>query len=359
MEPHSVASSVIIIQPGSTHLLIGRATDATPMVIPHAIAYRRLDGRPPPPHPSAALGAAESAALADATRVALDELPRVGLAGLGARALAAAPPDALVEWAWESPSAPVDGGPLPQYVCGRAAVGLAPSAPYELLYPLRRGRFNYAGTGGPGGLGGAAGTRAYSSTELTDALGRIWSHALADVLEIGAEERQSMGVLLLLRDGYERREAAEMLDVLAGLGFGALALHLRSACAALGAGLQSACIVECDEDTVEVRAVTPSRHHDVTRAREHVSTRARQAAGEDARPSCQRDGTSSRSIVTLWRQGTPRHALTDTPASDRTMPRPRRALAAPSPRPRRALAAPSPLSRGVPPSACCLRHRRR
>lgn len=72
-----------------------------------------------------------------------------------------------------------------------------------------------------------------------------------------------MGVLLLLRDSHSRREASEMISVLFNLGFGALALHVRSACAALGAGLHSAAVVEVEEDTTEVAIVddgAPSAH---------------------------------------------------------------------------------------------------
>ncbi|KAJ1630931.1 hypothetical protein T492DRAFT_906335 [Pavlovales sp. CCMP2436] len=240
----SIAGSIIVIQPGSSHLLVGRATDQTPTLVPHAIAYRRRNGAPVRGAPT--LSAAASAELAGATRAVLSELPRVGLSRAAAPPAAPAPRAANEVGAeWGEAEAP--------FLCGEAALRLPPDAPYELFFPLRRGRFNYSGSAGAGANG--APSRAHSAQEVSDSLARLWAHAILEVLEISAEELPSMGVLLLVRDSYERREVREMLDVLSAIGFGALALHLRSSCACLGAGLQSGCVVEIDSDTVEVAVV--------------------------------------------------------------------------------------------------------
>lgn len=171
MASESVAGSIIVIQPGSSHLLVGRATDSTPTIVPHVVAYRRRDGRPPPPPPP--LGADASAALAGATRAALAGLARLPAAEAGAPPPQARTDEALAEWSfWDEPAG---GGP--PFLCGETALRLGPGAPYDLFFPLRRGRFNRAGSAGAGASAGTP-SRAYSSQEVVDSLQRLWAHAI-------------------------------------------------------------------------------------------------------------------------------------------------------------------------------------
>lgn len=247
-----IANSVIVLQPGSQQLLLGRATDVVPTAVPHVLAYRRgahcaaqpASAPAVPPAPSEP----EHAELLGATAAVLRELSPVALVG----AEHAIPPPAIAADAGRG--SPTDEPPpSARVLCGEAARRLPADAPYDLLFPLRRGRFNYAGSAGVG-ANGAPG-RSFSPRELSDSLRLLWSHALLEVLELSASELGAMGVLLLLPDSFERREVKEMLDVLAEIGFGALSVHVRSVCAALGAGLPAACVVEVEADTVEVAAV--------------------------------------------------------------------------------------------------------
>ena len=108
-----------------------------------------------------------------AARAVLAELPRIGASDAPPPPPPARADDALAEWSyWDEPA---DGGA--PFLCGEMALRLRPGAPYDLFFPIRRGRFNYVGSAGAG-ASAATPSRAYSAQEVADSLHRLWAHAV-------------------------------------------------------------------------------------------------------------------------------------------------------------------------------------
>ncbi|CAN6461554.1 unnamed protein product [Victoria cruziana] len=137
-----------------------------------------------------------------------------------------------------------------EFICGEEALKIAPTEPYCLRRPIRRGHFNVS--------------QYYTSQQVAEDLFTIWDWVLNEKLQIFSTSRSLYSAILVVPETFDSREIKEMLSVvLRDLRFGSAVVHQEGLAAAFGNGLSTACIVSlgaqvtsivCIEDGVALPA---------------------------------------------------------------------------------------------------------
>ncbi|XP_059170744.1 actin-related protein 8-like [Physella acuta] len=260
------APTIIVIQPGSVNLRIGRASDAFPITVPHCIARKcpnpdkRLPDdymllRPECNHSEAGqqiragLSSIEELLLSRPTRngdYRQMTLPRQLMA------FNSQVPCEKVE-STESPTW-TDTEKKPAYFVGEEALYIRPKENYRLTWPMRRGRLNVHE--GPGGS---------LSSVLAD-LEVIWSHVLQEHMEIPVKDLKHYRAVLLIPDVYVQKHVKALVNLLLNtLGFGAAIVHQESVCATYGAGITVACVVDVGDQKTSISCVEDGLSHRASR----------------------------------------------------------------------------------------------
>ncbi|CAL1544546.1 unnamed protein product [Lymnaea stagnalis] len=256
------AQTIIVIQPGSVNLRIGRAADAFPITVPHCIARRcpnpanRLPDdymllRPECNHPEA--GQQIRAGLTSIEELLLSRSTRAGeyrQMTLPRQLMAfnsQVPPEKI-----ESTDTPswTDTEKKPPYFVGEEALYIPHKENYRLSWPMRRGRLNVHD--GPGG----------SLTSILADLETIWSHVLQEHLEIPIKDLKHYRAVLLIPDVYVQKHVKAFVNLLLNtLGFGAAIVHQESVCATYGSGITVACVVDVGDQKTSVSCVEDGISH--------------------------------------------------------------------------------------------------
>ncbi|KAL1496778.1 hypothetical protein AB1Y20_014366 [Prymnesium parvum] len=237
----TVGRPVVVIHPGSKNLRVGLSDQVRPLLLPHCIAHRRAS---PPPAPPADASEPDTASTIESSLDLLARQLRVATLLLGGEEAPSVHPTATCAPGGAAPAA----AELPAVLVGEAALQAAEAHPteYDLYYPLARTRFNYANS--------------CSMMRVLSALETIWRSALfggAGIEGLGLQvEAREACVVLVLPDLFDRREGSELLQLLfRTFGFHAAIIHEEAACAAFGAGVTSACVVDLGAQRCSVSCI--------------------------------------------------------------------------------------------------------
>ncbi|GLB41816.1 hypothetical protein LshimejAT787_1004160 [Lyophyllum shimeji] len=256
-------SQVIVIHPGSRNILLGRASDVTPVSVPNVVARKSSVPVPPltwvdrvsrPRSREAELEQAEKDLFNEkmaAITVSLRDRMRFYKLRVTPNATAIAStfneqfkPEIIseyndpyrVEWTENVSSEDV--------YFGDKALGLADpqKAGYTLRWPLYGANFN---------------TRDYPSLQviLSD-LEVIIRTTLKEKLDIDPRDYKSYSVVLVIPDLYDRAYVRELVNLLLiTMGFKQLCAQQESLAATYGAGISNACVVDIGATTTSVACV--------------------------------------------------------------------------------------------------------
>lgn len=246
-EKHANDSKVLVIHPGSVHLRIGLASDAFPHTIPNVIAHRRDSIQTRYENDTKM----EDACFEEAVQV-MDTALKARLrlskrrAQPNARELviaynrealpeSVADPTDQDEW--------VDISNKPSIFVGQEALQIPPHAlkDYTLFWPIRQRVFN---------------THDYvSSRQCVDHVVAILEAALTK-LGMRRADWTSLAVVLVIPDAYDKSYVEGMLDILIReLQFSKVCVLQESVCAAFGAGLSAACIIDVGAQITSIACV--------------------------------------------------------------------------------------------------------
>uniref|UniRef100_A0A8C8A8D3 Actin related protein 8 n=1 Tax=Oryzias sinensis TaxID=183150 RepID=A0A8C8A8D3_9TELE len=141
-------------------------------------------------------------------------------------------------------------GHHPPYLVGEEALYVNPSDCYNIHWPIVRGQFNIHS--GPGG----------SMTAVLADLEAIWSHVLQKHLEIPLKDLKYYRCILLVPNIYNKQHVKEVVNMLLlNMGFSAIIVHQESVCATFGSGLSSACVVDVGDQKTSVCCVEDGVSH--------------------------------------------------------------------------------------------------
>lgn len=243
-DPASDAVTVII-HPGSTNLRVGLHYAYAPIVIPHCIAFRRTTRSAPHDRSDHAATLLASASLESAL-VPLSRQLRVAMRLVGGEqpplvpSVANASLDYPFEQSTASMNGPANGGDSSRFLVGQAALLAAVAAPeeWEVLHP-----WHSAGTN----RGSEKSVRG-----LLTAIEQIWTCVICGGggqkgLGLSRQQLSDACAVIALPDVFDRREGSDIISLLLhaeSLGFKAAICHEEAACAAFGAGVGSACVVD-------------------------------------------------------------------------------------------------------------------
>ncbi|OQR71989.1 actin-related protein 8-like [Tropilaelaps mercedesae] len=124
---------------------------------------------------------------------------------------------------------------------GEDALRVRPDAEFDLFWPMRRGRLNlHKGVGG-------------SLSAVLHDLKDIWEWAIREHL---GTDPAGKSAILIIPDVYVAEHVKRTVEMLfTELGFQRLFLHVESVCAAFGAGMASACVVDIGEQKTLITCV--------------------------------------------------------------------------------------------------------
>ncbi|KAF8603889.1 actin-like ATPase domain-containing protein [Ceratobasidium sp. AG-I] len=259
-------AKTVVIHPGSRWLKIGMATDVFPVSIPNVIARKqrvqpvakpafhssiiqpqseRETGREKTNGPDEAADLEEpfvertagirSSLLARMKFYKLQVLPNASSdatrfnTNYKPTTIADHNDPYRVEWLG-TPAKPVT---TEEYFIGEKALTFADPAAssFTVKWPMRGTSFN---------------TRDYDSAQaIISDIETIWSEALLQELEISRSQYKDLSVILVIPDYFDRFYVRELVNVLlVQMGFAQLCVQQESLCAAFGAGLSTACVVD-------------------------------------------------------------------------------------------------------------------
>ncbi|KAK3801298.1 hypothetical protein RRG08_067101 [Elysia crispata] len=267
VEHHPVqAQTIIVIQPGSVNLRIGRASDAIPITVPHCIARRC-------PNSVKSLQDDYMLLRPECNHSEAGQQIRTGLSSI--QELLLSRPTAAGEYRQvtqprqlmhfnsqvssdisESSDTPswTDCSKKPPYFVGEEALYIPSSEPYHLSWPMRRGRLNEHS--GPGG----------SLTSILANVEIIWGHVLQEHLEVPLKDLKHYRAVLLIPDVYVHKQVKGLVNMLLNsLGFGAVIVHQESVCATYGSGITVACVVDVGDQKTSVSCVEDGLSHRASR----------------------------------------------------------------------------------------------
>lgn len=129
-----------------------------------------------------------------------------------------------------------------EIIFGEDALKIPPSESYCLSHPIRRGHFNIS--------------QDYSLHQVLEDLRTIWNWILTEKLHINPRDRHLYSAILVLGETFDNREIKEMLSiVLCDLGFSTAVIHQEALAAAFGNGLSTSCVVNIGAQVTQVVCV--------------------------------------------------------------------------------------------------------
>lgn len=263
-EPAQTAT-IVVIQPGSYNLRIGRASDGLPITIPHCIARKRKD-------PSKPLKSSPWILRPECQHPESRHQQRQGLKQ-AEEALAYKPTSAgeyrqptshkllhshnsNIRGQWTEVICPHKWTRVgdQDFIIGEEALYVNPLNNFHVHWPMRGGHLNVHD--GPGG----------TLTAVLADMEKIWGLAIQTLLDIPLKDLKLHKALLLIPDVYIHQHVKHMMDILLEkLGFGAAVVHQESVCATFGAGVGSACVVDVGDQKTSVCCVEDGISHKNTR----------------------------------------------------------------------------------------------
>ncbi|XP_010542931.1 PREDICTED: actin-related protein 9 [Tarenaya hassleriana] len=124
-------------------------------------------------------------------------------------------------------------------IFGEEAMRIAPTEPYCIRRPIRRGHFNVS--------------QHYPAQQVYEDLIAIWDWILRDKMHIAQSDRNLYSAVLVVPGTFGSREIKEMLTiVLQDLRFSSAVVHQEGLAAVFGNGLSTACIVNMGAQTTTV-----------------------------------------------------------------------------------------------------------
>uniref|UniRef100_A0A8C9THJ1 Actin-related protein 8 n=1 Tax=Scleropages formosus TaxID=113540 RepID=A0A8C9THJ1_SCLFO len=233
---------MVVINPGSKNLRIGRATDTLPAAIPHVIARRlRHPGQSRYEDPwllREGLDRPESSEQRQNGLKMVDQaiwskkmsngVRRTPVSAEQARSYNRQVRAAVLESSsgvkWTNTSH------QPEFLVGEEALYVNPADCYSIHWPIRRGQLNVHPR--PGG----------SLTAVLADLEAIWSYSIQKLLEIPLKDLKS----ILSPNPFSHT---------------AIVVHQESVCATFGSGLSSACVVDVGDEKTSVCCVEDGVSH--------------------------------------------------------------------------------------------------
>ncbi|ELT94986.1 hypothetical protein CAPTEDRAFT_229124 [Capitella teleta] len=252
-----LGSSVIVIQPGSLNLYIGRATDTLPVCVPHCIARRHKRPGEQKRHEDAWLMRKEC------LNTDTEDIHTEGVRS--AEDMIQVRPMSNGEY--RQPTVPYEMAELnsefdcdisneksniswtktqfdPALIVGNEALHMDPSEPYDLHWPIRHGRLHLHR--GPSG----------SLSSVLKDLEDIWGWVIRYKLDVPLKDLKFYRAILLIPDIYNRQHIREMFDILlTRLGFSAAFMLQESVCGTFGTGASSACVVDVGDQKTSICCV--------------------------------------------------------------------------------------------------------
>ncbi|XP_019180509.1 PREDICTED: actin-related protein 9 isoform X1 [Ipomoea nil] len=129
-----------------------------------------------------------------------------------------------------------------EYICGEDALRISPNEPYCLRRPIRRGHLNIS--------------QHYSMQQVLEDLQTIWDWILTEKLNIPQHLRHMYAAILVVPETFDNREIKEMISiVLRDLQFSLTVVHQEGLAAIFGNGLPTACIVNMGAQVTSVICV--------------------------------------------------------------------------------------------------------
>ncbi|XP_076469344.1 actin-related protein 8-like [Babylonia areolata] len=259
-------ATVIVIQPGSYNLRLGRASDAYPVTVPHCIA-RRITGPNTQQVPSDWLLREECMHAESNQQVkegiqAVEELLLSRPTHTGeyrqlvpVKQLVVHNSKATVEKSERICSQKwTNMDSHPPFVVGEEALYINPKDGYQLSWPIKRGRLNLHSKAGG------------SMTAVLADLESIWSSVIYSQLQIPTKDLKHYRAILLIPDVYNQKHVKAMFELLLfNMGFEAVIVHQESVCATFGAGLPNACVVDVGDQKTSVCCVDDGMSQHATR----------------------------------------------------------------------------------------------
>ncbi|XP_048873765.1 actin-related protein 8 [Brienomyrus brachyistius] len=253
---------IVVINPGSKTLRIGRATDTFPAVVPHVIA-RRLkqpaqpryedpwllrDGLNRPESIEQRQNGLKMVDQAIWSKKMSNGVRRTPVSAEQARSYNRQVRPAVLESSsrvkWTNTSN------QPEFLVGEVALYVNPADSYSIHWPVCRAQLNVHS--GPGG----------SLTAVLADLEAIWSHTIQKFLEIPLKDLKYYRCILLVPDIYNRQHMKELVNMLlVNMGFSAIVVHQESVCATFGSGLSSACVVDVGDQKTSLCCVEDGVSH--------------------------------------------------------------------------------------------------
>lgn len=131
----------------------------------------------------------------------------------------------------------------PKFVIGHKAIWINPREPYELHWPIRRGRFAWS-------------LAKISKEQVLADLESLWAEAIKQRLGVDPKDLKLYYVIVIVPDSFTRGEIKEVMNVLLlRLRFTAAIVHQESMCATFGAGVGSACVIDVGDQKTSVCCV--------------------------------------------------------------------------------------------------------
>jgi len=254
-----VSANVIILQPGSLYLRLGRGTDLSPVKVIHCIARRRRDNRGGECHQDSLLP--EQAKLDSRAWKTLED-SRLHVFQALSRAMRRdgtrrnAPSGARVAdlnstvTGERVEGARSEGGKVAEelkdseVVVGDDVLALDPARPYNVHFPFRRGDLNFHN-----GVGG-------SLTSILVDLQDIWTRSIEKHLSIARADFKHYRVCLIIPTLYKRNTIKHYISLLLlNMGFGGCFVVQNHVAATFGAGLAAACVVDVGDQKTSISCV--------------------------------------------------------------------------------------------------------
>ncbi|VDN19019.1 unnamed protein product [Dibothriocephalus latus] len=234
-KPLQVSSKTVVIQPGSTILRIGLASDGKPTVLPNCIARRRKS---------------------TATCTISSAVPRLGVT-VTPTLLESLPEDLFTE------AEKLQASVLPRdsFKFARIPENTAADRKIEdsrIFFPFLHGLENFESedfiVNWP--IQGGRFNPTQSPTSVVQDLEDMWSYALENFLGIPPKTFHLFSVILVIEDIFMRREVRQMTGMLlTNLKFARVVVQQASACATYGVGLPTACVVDIGSQKTSVACV--------------------------------------------------------------------------------------------------------
>lgn len=246
---------IIIIQPGSANLRIGRASDPQPITVAHAIAIKQRPGGaihrdPFLPQPDIDYSSnAEIIKDLEDSRLRISHVLQSCVQTNGNRRYAT-PPQQISAFNRRSVPERINF-PTQDWIAedtdtivGDDIFRLDPEAPYNIHYPIRRGLLNLHG-----GVGG-------SLFNVIDQLQAIWEYAITVKLGIPLKDLHTCKAVLIIPDIFNRSHSKEITNMLLNrMGFDSCFLVQDHVAAMFGTGVGSACVIDVGAEKTSISCV--------------------------------------------------------------------------------------------------------